>query len=161
MKEILLTQGKVALVDDEDYERLNAFKWCAHLSKKTGLWYAERGYHKTKNKMFTLGMHREIMGVVSGIDIDHRDRNGLNNQKDNLRTCSRSQNEGNAKLRKDSTTGFKGVSYKKERGKFLARVQFERKRISLGYFVTPEEAALAYNQKAIELFGEFARINQL
>ncbi len=161
MKEIQLTQGKVALVDDEDFDRLSKHSWCAHLSRKVGLWYAERGYHIEKNKQFSLGMHREIMGVQKGVDIDHRDRNGLNNQKSNLRICSRTLNQGNATLRKDSTTGFKGVSYKKENGKFVARVQFGKKRLSLGYFPTKELAAAAYDKAAIELFGEFARVNNI
>ena len=159
MKEIVLTQGKVALVDDEDYEYLNQFKWCAHLSKKTGLWYAERGVRIIKGKQFTLGMHRVIMGIMDKTDIDHKDRNGLNNQKINLRICSRTLNEGNSILRKDSTTGIKGVHYHKGHKKYTARIQFKRKRIALGDFKTKQEAAIAYNEAAIKYFGEFARIN--
>jgi len=162
MKEIPLTRGKVALVDDEDFDRINAFKWYALYDLKSGNWYAERRLRiRGSDKRETVRMHRVIMkSPRRDFDVDHKDRNGLNNQKGNLRICTRTLNLGNQKLRKSSLTGFKGVSYSNKYKKFQAKIKFNRKAFFLGYFHTPQEAAVVYNKKAIELFGEFARINQ-
>lgn len=95
MKEIELTQGRVALVDDEDFEELNRFKWFAHRWRHG--WYAKRNLQRVEGKRPFLSMHCQIMGKISGLEMDHRDGNGLNNQKDNLRFATRSQNMANRK----------------------------------------------------------------
>jgi hypothetical protein len=103
-------------------------------------------------------MHRLIMGP--GPQVDHKDGNGLNNRRsDNLRFATDTQNRANQKVRKDSTTGFKGV--RPHRDKFQARIRVKGREITLGSFATPEEAALAYNAAAKECFGEFARPNPM
>jgi hypothetical protein len=106
MKEIPLTQGYVALVDDEDYGRVSLYKWYAHKDPSSDpnrpLIYAQRSSRRPDGKRFTLLMHRFILGD-SGPDIDHWDRNGLNNQRGNLRACNQSQNNANGRMGKHST----------------------------------------------------------
>ncbi len=159
MKEIQLTQGKVALVDDEDYEYLNQFRWHAHKSKRT--WSVRRNISIGHSKGTVLCMHIVLMSPPKGFEIDHKDHNGLNNQKHNLRCCLNKQNVRNMRIPIDNSTGFKGVCSRKQREhkelKYSAYIQ----RIHLGHFKTKEEAALAYNKKAKELFGEFACLNQV
>lgn len=163
MKKIPLTQGKVALVDDEDFERINQFKWHCHGHKATKnrgpLDYALRNI-RIGSRRTTRLMHREILNLTpEDPGVDHWDRNGLNNQKTNLRPASQSQNLMN-QLPGRSNTGYKGVFVDRRCKKiFGARVTFNGQCHYTSFFDTPEEAALAYNKKAIELFGEFARLN--
>lgn len=104
-------------------------------------------------------MHREILGLIAGSpDGDHRDGDGLNNRRNNLRVVTKSQNQMNQqKIRGNSR--FKGVCWDKSRGKWLATIRFERKSYNLGRFNNESDAACAYDKKAQELFGEFARLN--
>ena len=154
MKEIKLTQNKVVMVDDEDFEWLNQWKW--HVQKDKNRWYAVRN-----DKMANVRMHRLILDLKSfKYDkriIDHKDNNGLNNQRHNLRICNNSQNQMNRNL--TSSSGYKGVSWHKLNNKWTAQVRFNKKNYHLGYFNDKREAALAYDKKATELFGEFAKTN--
>lgn len=160
MKEILLDKGKSTLVDDEDFERLNAFRWYAHFHH--GNWYARRSaYGQGKHK--TLSMHRVILNAPKGAEVDHENGNGLDNQRHNVRLVTGAQNQFNAKLRKDSKSGFKGVSLHRSNGKrtgrWKAAIKCQGRSIQLGVFVNPEDAARAYDHKAMELRGKFARLN--
>jgi hypothetical protein len=148
MKTIELTQGFVAKVDDEDFHWLDRFSWCAN-EFQPGFWYATSGL---------LIMHRLVMGIsTKTIWIDHKNRDTLDNQKFNLRIATPSQNQQNANIRTDNTTGYKGVS--RRYGDFMARISVEGKRIYLGTFSNAEDAARAYDAAAVEHFGEFARVN--
>jgi len=163
MQEIRLTQGYVALVDDEDFERVNQFEWFAHVSRhKDGTIrtvYAEHN-ERMGNRQKTKSMHRFILGITdSKIEVDHEDHNGLNNQRYNLRKGTKTDNQHNAIVRKDNTSGFKGVNLDKDSGKWVARIQAGRKRIFLGHFTTSLEAAWAYDEAAREHHGEFANPN--
>lgn len=154
MKEIQLTQGYVALVDDEDFWWLNRWQW--HAQRSRGTVYAKR--------MVTQGvaawMHREILALSPGGQVDHCDGNGLNNQKYNLRVCSEQDNARNRHVRSDSASGFKGVGWDRVMCKWRARISLGNgKRKVLGYFDTPEQAAVAYDKGARDLFGTFARLN--
>lgn len=157
MKKILLTQGKFALVDNEDFEYLNQWKW----GFDNG--YARRtvNYRKPcgKRTMATVFMHRLILCVDGKNLVDHVDGDGLNNQKNNLRLCNHSQNARNQKAKRISMSGFKGVHL--HNGRWCARIMVDNKRVHLGYFNEREQAAKAYNAAAKKHFGEFARINQL
>lgn len=156
MKEISLTQGKVAVVDDEDYPLLAALKWSALKSKRT--WYARTVVY-LNGRAINLQMHRLILRTPRGAQIDHTDHDGLNNCRHNLRSATPSQNCQNRRRRRDSTSGYKGVCLHKRIGKFQAYISQPGRILHLGYFLTPEEAALAYDAKARELFGEFALLN--
>lgn len=150
-KEIKLTKGQVALVDDEDYELVMQYKWWAN--KQGSSFRACKNRTKRDSYIY---MHQLIM---KNKIIDHIDGNSLNNQKYNLRICSRIQNQQNMKKHQDNQTGFKGIVLDKRDGIYSARIRFQNKSISLGRFKTPEEAAKAYDKAAKELFGEFARLN--
>lgn len=155
MKEIPLTQGKVALVDDKDFEKLNKHKWC--LTKQGNVFYAKRCTTRPVNK--TIYMHREIMGFPLGLGIDHKDTDGLNNQKSNLRICAHSGNGCNRPKTKTNTSGYKGVYYFKRDNNFQAKIMLNKKSVHIGYFNNAREAAVAYDAVAAILHGEFARLN--
>ena len=162
MKEIKLTQGKVALVDDEDFDELNKYKWCAVKDRTT--FYAMR---KPSQKNPARSMHRTIMNTPKGMQVDHINHNGLDNQKHNLRNCTGAENTSNYKIPITNTSGYKGVYLQCDRrGERIykywkAQISEQGKQKAIGNFKTPELAALAYNQKAKELFGEFAYLNKV
>ena len=171
MKEIQLTKGQVALVDDEDYERINKYKWLAKYDKKMNSYYATRTNYLRENgklKKENVVMTRFIMNVNdSKIQIDHIvSGDTLNNQKFNLRAATPSQNQQNQrKQRRQKSSKYKGVNWQKRDKKWVSKINFNKTRINLGYFPATEEgeiaaaAAKAYDKKAIELFGEFALLN--
>jgi len=153
MKKIKLTQNKYALVDDEDYEFLSRWKWCAH---KGGRTYYAKSTQYSDGKKRTLYMHRLIMIPAPGQEIDHIDRNGLNNQKANLRVCTHKENSVNRIYR--NKTGYRGI--KKHGNRWEARISFHKKRYYLGIYHTPEEAAHVYSIAAKKYYGEFACLNK-
>lgn len=157
MKLIPLTQGYFAIVDDADYEWLSQFKW--RIQKKPNNRYYARTSIKIGNKYKTVGMHRLIMNSPQGMDVDHINRNGLDNRRANLRVCTRSQNIQNTSTCKNSSSQYKGVSWSKDRKLWCAAICFNSKRINLGRFRSESDAIQAYDQKAKELFGEFANTN--
>lgn len=164
MKGIKLNHGQVTLVDDKNFERLNQWKWYA-IKKRSGF-YAVRGNYigkvDGKYKTDRITMHRLIMGVTDPkILVDHKDHNGLNNQEYNLRQATTAQNCSNQRPAKNKTSKFLGVSRHKETQRWVATAGKNKKSIYVGLFKTQEEAALAYNAKALELHGEFANLNQL
>lgn len=155
MKEIPLTQGYVALVDDEDYKRVSKYKWCLVDQRKKGRVYA-KGYAAGKIVL----MHRIILGVTdSAMKVDHKDGNGLNNQRSNLRICTNSQNQMNAKKRRGGTSKYKGVSWNSQYSKFRVVLDVDSKQYYIGRYTDELEAALAYDAAAREHFGEFALCN--
>ena len=158
MKTIIINSKKFgahyAFVDDEDFEYLNQFHWCLKKSHET--LYARR---VTKNPTWTL-MHRDIMKPEnSKINFDHKDQNGLNNQKENLRICDQSQNRANTKSAKRSNCEYKGVCFVQKRNHFQAAIQKNKKVIHLGTFNNAIDAAKAYDKAAKEIHGEFANLN--
>jgi hypothetical protein len=156
MKTIPLTQGKFALVDDEDYDYLMQWKWCAHKnpSKYHDRFYAVRSTWGKKRKF--IQMHSFIMKPPLGMVIDHIDHDGLNNQKSNMRICTAAQN--NMNLIPRGRSKYLGVCYNIQ-NKPKASIWKNNKTIYLGMFETEEDAARAYDIKAKELHGEFANLN--
>jgi AP2 domain/HNH endonuclease len=151
LKEIPLTKGQIALVDDEDYEELAKYKWCAHKIGKT--YYAARNFQNV-----TIHMHKQIMGTPpSGYEIDHIDHPGTDNRRCNLRFATRSQNNQNQNRASHNTSGYKGVSWDSKRSKWEAYITRYGRKIHVGYFASKELAAQAYNEAAEDIFGEFAR----
>lgn len=159
MKEIQLTQGKVALVDDEDFEYLNQWKWYVLITKHTN--YAV--HHNKKGKVEL--MHREIMKTPKGMYTDHINHDGLDNRRCNLRVCTNGQNLANRTPR--GTSKYLGVYFhtfnKGKKGKkyiyCVSNIRVNGKTIALGYFKSEKEAALAYDEAAKKYHGEFANLN--
>jgi len=156
MKQIPLTKGYVSIVDDEDYEWLSQWKWCAAVDK-SGTVYAARASPTENGKQKTTRMHRVIMNAPPDKFVDHRDGNALDNRKQNLRICTNAENTRNQGKKKNNTTGFCGV-FRNGKG-FIAKLQINGKRLSFGTYSTPEDAAIAYDQAALIHHGEFARLN--
>lgn len=162
MKKISLTQNQFALVDDEDFDKLNQYKWYAKLGRGTNF-YAYRNV-RVNGKYTLIAMHQEIMGTHGNKlkkIIDHIDHDTLNNQKSNLRICDSSSNQWNYKIPSNNTSSYKGVHFHKKTKKYMARVSMRKKDYYLGLFETAIEAAKAYNAKALELHGEFAFLNKV
>jgi hypothetical protein len=164
MKEIKLSQqgknkGKyVALVDDEDYERVGQFRWCAFTVINSDICYAKKWLNKTGVTL----LHRFILGITDKkIHVDHIDHNGLNCQKSNLRTCTNTENQGNRRISKNinSTSIYKGVWWNTYSRKYVSIIRKNHKTYFLGSFVNDIDAAKEYDKKAIELYGEFANTN--
>ena len=141
-----------AIVDDDDFERLSPHSW--HCSVRG---YAERRAPKKDGKQQMFHMHREIIGTPEGMGTDHINGNKLDNRKENLRICSPVQNARNSVGHIDSRSGFKGVSWYKPYGKWMARIHVEGKSLFLGYFNDPVKAASAYKVAAKKHYGEFHR----
>lgn len=156
MKEILLTQNKSTIVDDEDYEYLNQFKWCLNENKQRN--HLSVSKRPTK-KESTKSMHRLIMNAQPGEYVDHINRNPLDNRKCNLRLCSNSQNTMNRCIASNNTSGFKGVCFNKKEKRWTSTVRTNGIRYFCGYHDTAIKAALAYDKKARELFKEFTYTN--
>lgn len=159
MKKIKLTQGQVALVDDEDFEWLNQWKWYALKDHLT--FYAVRKSSMVNRQTRQLiRMHRIILDSQNGELVDHKDHNGLNNQRSNIRPCTQSQNHQN-RISRVGTSRFKGVSWRKGRNRWLVNIATGDRKRYVGMFKNELDAAMAYNSIAAELFGEFARLNVL
>lgn len=159
MKTIPLTQGKTAIVDDIDFEKVNQFKWHAYLNRNR--WYALRKVRRPDGKETSQGMHRFILGLEHGNphQVDHIDRvNTLDNRRENLRVTL-GQNQQNIGITKGNHSGCKGVSWHKQREKWHARIKINSKQISLGLFATRELAAQARDEAALKYHGEFAVTN--
>lgn len=160
MKEIPLTQGKVALVDDEDYNELMKYKWC--VVKIGNVYYASRkAWNKDKKQGRMSSMHRHIIKTPEGMETDHINGNGLDNRRCNLRVCTKQENRFNQFKKMGTSSNFKGVYYNTHTKKWKAHIKYNRVDYYLGEFKIEEDAARAYNKKAKELFGEFTKLNIL
>lgn len=161
-KLLALSQNKFAIVDANDYDRLNKYKWC--LSKTPHTNYAMR---RTKGKRINgrrvgrkvIMMHRLIMNAPRHLVVDHINHNGLDNRKKNLRLCTRAENNRNRRPFNINGSGYKGVSWDKYRKRFLAAIRCNGKYYNLGRFKSEITAAKAYDKKAKQLFGQFAFLN--
>ena len=158
MKEIKLTQGKFALVDDEDFDFLNQWKWCAHYNQGSRTFYVQRSERKEHVRV-CYHMHRVIMKTPDNLFVDHSDGNGLNNQKSNLRNCDKFGNTKNKRKHKVGSSKFKGVSWDSWHNKWKCRVTNNKKVIQLGRYDSELEAAKVYNEAALKYHGEFANLN--
>lgn len=157
MKKIKINNTNLyAIVDDEDFEYLNQFTWCLDREYARRIIYINEN---SKRKQRCIRMHREILNAPADKIIDHINGNGLDNRKENLRYCTKSTNAMNCKIHKHNTSGYKGVS--KSGNRWRAYIVLNDKQRQIGSYKTKEEAALAYNKKAIELFGEFAKLNDV
>lgn len=149
MKLIPLTKGQFAMVDDMDFEELSKLKW------RFSRGYAVRWSIKIQGPKRMIYMHALIMSPPEGNEVDHKDGNGLNNQRDNLRNCTHTKNKYNSKMYSTNKLGVKGVSL--FRGKFRATIQHSGQWVWLGDFKNLLEAKLAHETAALKYHGEFAR----
>jgi hypothetical protein len=157
-KTILLTRGLLAQVDADDYERVSQFKWYAKAGKQ-GKWYAASD---RPGKAHEQKLHRFILNAPPDIQVDHRDGDGLNCQRANLRLCTNAENQWNSGKKGDNRSGYKGVSFESGttcKRKWRACIKVNSRNISIGRFETAIEAAHAYDAKARELHGEFGFLN--
>lgn len=155
MREIQLTQGLVAIVDDEDFGWLNKFKWCAKKGRNT--FYAVRGM-QVDGKAKTIRMHRLIMNAPKEVLIDHDNGNGLFNCKKNLRFCTNQENQHNQHHpNRSNKLGIKGVRWNERRKKFMVQIKINNKDIHIGCFNVLGDADSAYRIAEDKYFGKFAR----
>lgn len=157
MKQIPLTRGKVALVDDEDYERVNKLTWWAY-PKRGRTWYAVTKIRNAAGKKVMVGMHRFILNPADNMEVDHKDGDGLNNVRLNLRPATRLQNSFNMGVSRRSTSGYRGV-YQWGGGLWQVRLRGGAIDIFLGRFADATEAAKVWDAAARIHYGEFARLN--
>jgi len=161
MRKIKLTQGKYALVDDNDYDRLIKRKWFAHKTKG-GLWYVESWKRKgDRDKTLVLYMHRTVMRYFGRkFVIDHINNNGLDNRKLNLRKVTVRQNLLNRFGWKNSTSRYRGVGWYPTRKLWMSRISINGKLKTLGYFKKEKEAAMAYKKVALKFNKEFTSLRK-
>ena len=162
-KEIKLTQGKIAIVDKEDFEWLGEFKWSAFTAH--GIYYAQTWNPKSLRLIRGVGrytfMHRLILNCKKGEIVDHINHNGLDNRRSNLRIVTIQQNAMNSRPRKGGTSKYKGVCLSKRDNRWQAKIKFNKNTIWLGSYASEVDAAKAYNQAALKYFGEYACLNEI
>ena len=148
MQRIVLTKGKSVVVDKNDFGWLNRWKWTYHV----------KGYAYRMVNRKSILMHRLINKTPAGMETDHINRNGLDNRRSNLRSCTHSQNVANSEKQKNNTSGFKGVSFLSSgtrKNRWAAEIKVNGKKIFLGYFIRPEIASSVYQNAALKYHKEF------
>ena len=150
MKTIIVSKKFEAKVSDEDYKMLSKYPWYITVTPRSM-------YTSTSINGKTVYMHRLILDAQKGQEVDHINNDGLDNQRENLRFCTSSQNKANMRLRADNKSGYKGINFDKQTGKWRARIKFNGKEYSLGRHSNLKDAVRA-RKKALTLHGEFAKI---
>lgn len=145
---------RIILIDKTDWKLVSQYRW--HVVNWHGILYAITNV-MVDGKQNTIKMHRLILKAPRHLQVDHINKNGLDNRRHNIRLCTASQNRYNQKQRKDSSHPFKGIG--RWRKRWAAFIRKDGKSIRVGVYDTPIEAAKAYDGKARELFGEFAATN--
>lgn len=159
VKKIPLTQGLYARVGAQDYAWIGQWKWTADRRKHYDLWYAVRVIKREDGKWGKkIYMHRLILQALPGQEIDHKDNDGLNNTRKNLRFATRAENNHNTRMRISNTSGFKGVSWDKNMNLWQAKITIRRQQIHLGRYDSPQDAYAAYCQASKHYHKDFGRI---
>ncbi len=160
--EIIITSKKygshILLIEDEHKDIYEKYKW--YLSKGKNTYYLHCRMQKNNIK-YTILFHRVVTSASCDVVVDHKDGNGLNNKKDNLRIATVSENNRNIGTQKNNKSGYKGVIFYSKMDRYRVQIMKDRKKISGGYFDSPIEAAKKYNELAIKHHGEFARLNNI
>lgn len=154
MRRIIVQKNprKYALIDDDDYAPVSQFKWGVCGGSKDGGYYAA---HQDKHRKNTY-MHRLIIGDTNGLEVDHINRNRLDNRRSNLRLCTSHQNKLNMKLRIDNTTGYKGLRWRDDVKSWRVNVKIKGKEIQIGYFKNKKDAVRARKDAEAKYYGAFA-----
>ncbi len=161
VKEIILRNGNKTIVDDEDFERISKLSWnqnfygyvCSYVNAGTRT--NKTGNVVTKSKLVYLA--REILQAGNKEQVDHINHDKLDNRRSNLRIANHTQQKMNRRMFSNNKSGFKGVVF--ERGRYKATISINGKKVHIGVFDTPIEAAKAYDEKAKVYYGEFACLN--
>ncbi len=156
MAEILLHGGHVAVIDDDDLPLVAGYKWCAHESSNNKRYVVTHTYSEDGART-AIYLHRMLLSAPKGVQVDHINRDGLDNRRANLRLCTHNENQHNRSKQANNTSGYKGVSWCKRNKRWGARIVVDGASYRLGLFDTPEEAHAAYCRAAAFLHGEFAR----
>lgn len=158
MKEIVLFSGQITIVDDDDFEELNKYKWTysnsGYAERYNPIAWKEKGIHSK------IPMHREINKTPTGMFTDHINGNKLDNRKCNLRTCNKSQNRTNSGLDPINKSGYKGVFWDKANKRWVARIWYSGKTVWSCYKRNILDAVKEYDLHAVKYFGEFAKTNK-
>lgn len=159
--EIKLTQGFVTLVDDEDYEQLQAWKWYAQVLPSGRVYAQRRVCTPGPRKAIAITLAAQVLWIPVGspLIVDHINHDGLDNQRSNLRLCNQSQNQGNRRKQQGTSSPYKGVYREKGRGKWRALIYLNDSKRHLGCFTDEIEAAKAYDEAALAQWGDFACLN--
>ena len=161
MKRVPIFKNSFALVDDEDFEKVGHLKWHEFKSKNRSKIYAKRNFRVNGVSKSEL-MHRVILGITDPkILIDHKNGDGLDNQKHNIRVCTNAQNTRNRDKIKTNVSGYKGVSYNKKLSCWECKIGVDNKTVNLGLYRTAVEAAIAYNEGATKYHRQYARPNDI
>lgn len=158
MPRLKLSTGEFTFLDSEDYLKFCKYSWYGHKNGKTT--YVER-MKCSKGKRISIKLHRVILKAPPGVEVDHINRNGLDNRKCNLRLASRIENCRNLSKRSGGSSKYKGVDWRAAHKKFRARITVNKRLIELGYFESAKKAALAYDRAAVKYFGVFALTNKM
>lgn len=154
------SNGFTVTVDADDYDEVMCHVWKARKPPSSRTYYVERGEYDSQRKKWKLVLlHRQLLDSPDGVMVDHWNGNGLDNRRKNLRHCTNAQNQANQQLRLDSRTGFRGVDFHAPSQFFRAHIKLDGKKRYLGQFATARDAAIAYDNAARSLYGEFARPN--
>lgn len=154
MPEIILLSGEKTLIDIEDID-LIVFKWSYNKRDNCA------SFRINKKFVYLSRIIGRRMGFSESLEIDHKNTDSLDNRRENLRSATRLQNGANRNLQINNTSGYKGVYFHKQNGKWIARIKEFGRNINLGSYKTPEEAAIEYNNAAKRLYGEFACLNPI
>ena len=161
MKKITLSRGLFALVDDEDYEFLNQWKWYASYNKGTKSFYVVRNITLSDGTRKSLRMHRLILNCPDDMVVDHIHHDTLDNRRAHIRIVTHAMNLINRGKPIHNTSGYKGVTWHSSRGTWHARININKKRICLGYYHDIRDAGLARAQAEEKYYGDFISKSQL
>lgn len=158
-KEISLTQNQVALVSDECFERINSNKWYALWMPQSKSYVAVRSSSRSLGQRHIIYMHREIMNNPHGLQVDHINHDTLDNRLENLRLATVSENQCNRRLQGNNTSGYKGVSWNKEKGKWRSYISINKVQIHLGFYDSVDDAYNEYKKASKKYHGSFSFID--